>query len=305
MFSLELSSVAVLQVVKVSKGVVGGALYWRHGRRQWGDRPLGHKLQCVDIWWLYRRGMSGHVPWRRWCHIHSLGRSCGVQLYLRHRAPRKVSLWTANPWATMSNAVSQLWAPFSLPSSSTLCRCWQSGQLLIVFWVFLLWGFAWWIAVSPRSPFCCSICVVSGSVTCSEEVCSSTMVVGFTNPRPPWQDGSARKSCSISDGLSLTVRAGRNCWRMVSLRGCISGDIPSTVFRKYVQWPVRQWVSARKRHGAQTWWWVRGVQAQFCMLQPSALCTLRQIPMCQELHQGVSCLYTWCGCLSQRRYSQP
>ena len=27
MFSLELSSVAVLQVVKVSKGVVGGALY--------------------------------------------------------------------------------------------------------------------------------------------------------------------------------------------------------------------------------------------------------------------------------------
>ena len=71
--------------------------------------------------------MSGHVPWRRWCHIHSLGRSCGVQLYLRHRAAWKVSLWTANPWATMSNAVSQLWAPFSLPSSATLCRCWQSG----------------------------------------------------------------------------------------------------------------------------------------------------------------------------------
>ena len=32
---------------------------------------------------------------------------------------------------------------------------------------------------------------------------------------------------------------------MVS-RGCTSGDIPSAVLRKYIQWPVRPWVNAVK-----------------------------------------------------------
>ena len=40
--------------------------------------------------------------------------------------------------------------------------------------------------------------------------------------------------------------AGRNCWRMVSSRGFISGDILSMVFRKYVQWPVRPCVNAER-----------------------------------------------------------
>ena len=145
--------------------------------------------------------------------------------------------------------------PFSLPSSAALCRCWGSWAFTPVSTSSCLLHLSTLrvclmdccsCPVSPRSPFFCSISAVSGSVTCSEKVCSSSMAIGFNNPRPPWQAGSARSSRSTSDRLSLPVRAGRNCWRMVSLRGCISGDIPSAVLRKYIQWSVRPWVNAEK-----------------------------------------------------------
>ena len=235
MSSLELSSVAVLRVVKVSpeRGCRRGSTLtsWQTSVRRCAIRsrtslcrhmvtpPEGHDRAC---------SVEKVVP-----HTHSLGRSGGVQLYLRHSASRKAPLWRANPWAAMGNAVSQLWAPFSLPSSAALCRCWGSRAFTSVATSSCLLRLSALrvclmdccsCPVSPRSPFCCSISVVSGSVTCSEEVCSSSMAVGFTNPRPPWRDGSARSSRSTSDGLFLPVRAGRNCWRMVSSRGCISGD---------------------------------------------------------------------------------
>ena len=55
-----------------------------------------------------------------------------------------------------------------------------------------------------------------------------------------WRDGSGSSSRSMSDVLSLPVRAGRNCWQMVSSRGYyISGDIPLMVLKKFVQWLAR------------------------------------------------------------------
>ena len=145
-------------------------------------------------------------------HTHSLGRSGGIQLYLGHSVSQKAPLWRVNPWAVMGNAVSQLWAPFSLPSSAALCRClgcraftpaatYSCLLRLSALRVSLIDCCS--CSVSPRSLFCCSISAVSGSVTCSEKVCSSSMVIGFTNPRPPWQAGTARSPRSTSDGLSL------------------------------------------------------------------------------------------------------
>ena len=124
MSSLELSSVAVLRVVNVSpeRGCKRGSTLtsWQTSVRRSAMRsrtslcrqmvtpPVGHESAC---------SMVKVVP-----HTHSLGRSCGIQLYLRQSASQNAPLCSANPWAVMGSAVTQLWGPFSLPSSAALCN---------------------------------------------------------------------------------------------------------------------------------------------------------------------------------------
>ena len=74
--------------------------------------PVGHERAC---------SMKKAVP-----HTHSLGRSDGAPLYLRHSGSRKAPLLRANPWAMIGNVISQWRVPFSLPSSAALCRYWGS-----------------------------------------------------------------------------------------------------------------------------------------------------------------------------------
>ena len=194
--------------------------------------PVGHERVC---------SVEKVVP-----HTHSLGRSGGVQLYLRHSASRKhpcgerihgprwvmLSASCERPFHCQVRQLFWCWGSRAFTSVAT------SSCLLCLSTLRVCLMDCCSCPVSPRSPFCCSISAVSVSVTCSEKVCSSSMAIGFTNPRFPWRADSTRSARSTSDGLSLPVRDGRKCWQMVSSRGCISGDKPLAVLRKCIQWPV-------------------------------------------------------------------
>ena len=152
-------------------------------------------------------------------HTHSLGRSGGIQLYLRQSASRNAPLCSVNPWAVMGSAVTQLWAPFLLPSSAALCKCWgsraftsvaTSSRFLRLSALRVVFMDCCSCPVSPRSLFCCTISAVSGAVGRSEKVCSSSIVVGFTSPKPRGELAvlgalaPCRMGCPFWSGLAET-----------------------------------------------------------------------------------------------------